>query len=119
MVLSTDRKSIIERWYAEFQEDDDQISLNIDEVNEKHLKLSCGAGSIVFSLNTPKILISSEGSDAFVNSLVLRCKISSNKDHINASVSEPPNNILQEELCKVLANFSLISKEMVAESFNR
>ena len=115
--MSVSRKAIIDRWFAEFSDDEDQISLSIEEVNEKHLKLSCGMGFIIFSLNTDRTIISSEGSDKFVNSLVKKCNLFIEKD--SSKENSPSTGTPEEELRNALLKFSDISMEMAAESFNR
>ena len=117
MAVSVSRKAIIDRWFAQFSDDEDQISLRIEEVNEKHLKLSCGMGFIIFSLNTDRTTISSEGSDKFVNSLVKKCNLSIEKD--SSKENSPSTGTPEEELRNALLKFSDISMEMAAESFNR
>ena len=119
MAVSDGRKAIIEGWYAEFSDDEDQISLSIEEVNEKHLRLSCGVGFITFSLNTNRILISSEGSDKFVNSLVQKCNLSTEKDGSNEYSPDLSTTTPEEELWNALLKFSGMSKKMAAESFDR
>ena len=119
MALSVGRKGIIEVWYAEFSDDRDQISLSIEEVTEKHLKLSCDMGFIIFSLNTERILISSEGSDKFIDSLVDKCNLSIEKDSSKENSPDPSTTKPEEELRNALIKFSDISKKMAAESFKR
>jgi hypothetical protein len=103
-------QEIIQEWFTQFKDDDDQISLDIDHVDEKSLRLSCGDGLILFTFSDfIKVTIASEGNDKFVDILVQRCKEA--MERLNLSMSNKGG-----ELKNVLMKFSELSKVMAANA---
>jgi hypothetical protein len=119
MTTPSERKVIIKQWFKEFNEDEDQISLGIDEIQDGYLQLSCGTGFIIFSFGTAGeandlIAISSKGNDKFVKDLVKRCNDAAYGDQ---SEADSYNSVLKTKYLKnVLTKFAEISKEMAVDS---
>ena len=119
MTTPSERKVIIEQWFKEFNEDEDQISLGIDEIQDGYLQLSCDTGFIIFSFGTAGeaddlITISAKGNDKFVKDLVQRCNDAAYGDQ---SQADSYNSVLKTKYLKsVLTKFAEISKEMAADS---
>ena len=120
MSTSSERNIIIKNWFKEFNEDEDQISLGIDEIDDRFLQLSCGSGFIIFSFGTfgegngDIITISSKGNDKFVKDLVKRCNDAAYGDQPHG---DSYHSVLRTKYLKnVLMKFSEISKEMAVDS---
>lgn len=119
MSTSSERNVIIKKWFKEFNEDEDQISLGIDEIDDGYLQLSCGTGFIIFSFGIASegsdvITISSKGNDKFVKDLVKRCNDAAYGDQ---SQGDTYSSVLKTKyLMNVLMKFSEISKEMALDS---
>lgn len=117
MAIHTYRE-VINQWITQFTNDEDQISLDFDQIEDNFLRLSCGDGRIVFSFgNSNKISIAAEGDDRFVNILVRNCKDAIQKLDLCTSTDE--KNVSPAELKNVLLKFSEISKIMAANAHDR
>ena len=121
MATATDRRKIIDEWFKEFSEDEDQISICIDVIDDGYLQLSCGTGFIIFSFNVDGAVgqlveISSNGSDKFVDELAARCNNAFKLDAKQGDMSTLSANVQHIDLMGVLLKFSEISKDMAAHS---
>lgn len=122
MASTSDMRKVIKDWYREFNEDEDQISIGIDAIEDGFLRLSCGAGFIIFSFQLDGttgniITISSKGTDKFVNKLVVRCS----EAFLQLDETNEVSSGLKDFhglLRSVLLKFSEIAKDM-AYSSNR
>jgi hypothetical protein len=117
----TDSRKIIDEWFKEFSEDEDQISISIDVIDDGYLQLSCGTGFIFFSFDidgpvVQLIEISSNGSDKFVDELATRCNNAFKLDMKHGDTSTTSANVQHIDLMSVLQKFSEISKDMAAHS---
>lgn len=116
MKLSDEYRNIIGKWFQDFIDDEDQISLEmqIDESKDlPALLLQCGDDTIIITFydtndtdnNTSMISIRSDGNDKFVNRLI---KKMNEAIQINAS--------LNSNLREMLGKFSEISKGMASDN---
>lgn len=121
MGSSMNSRQVIDEWFKEFSEDEDQISISIDVIEDGYLQLSCGTGVIIFSFDvhgsvSQLIEISSSGSDKFVDELAARCNNAFKLDMKHGDTSTASANVQRVDLVSVLQKFSEISKDMAAHS---
>lgn len=110
-------QEVIQEWFTQFKDDEEQISLGIDYIDDNTLRLSCGDEIIVFSFgDSDKVSIASEGDDKFVNVLVQRCKDAIEQMNLCISADERIGCIY---LKNVLIKFSEITKVMAANADDR
>jgi hypothetical protein len=109
-------QEIIQEWFTQFKDDEEQISLGIDYIDDNTLRLSCGDEIIVFSFgDSDTVSIAAEGDDKFVNVLVQRCKDAIKQ--LNLCISADGSNAAH--LKDVLIKFSEITKVMAANADDR
>lgn len=121
MESSNDSRKMIDEWFKEFSEDEDQISISIDVIDDGYLQLSCGTGVIIFSFDvsgpvSQLLEISSNGSDKFVDELAARCNNAFKLNMKHGDMSTASANVQRIDLMSVLQKFSEISKDMAAHS---